>query len=171
MDVWSLGATVWEMAETEPPFADMQQVDDRWPPLSRPEIYSPAFRDFLRQCSEPPATRPTASELKKVSSSHPRFYNNLTFDFRAPSLTTHVDALSSFNFFLNVWPLSRRFGMGRFRMDPLRNSMYTLFVCINLIGFHSYLSISQHIYVSTCMLFLSLPLMLYDESRPFSTLR
>jgi serine/threonine-protein kinase CLA4 len=65
--VWSLGATVWEMAETEPPFANMQQVDDRWPPLSQPTLYSPAFRDFLRQCSEPPATRPSASELKKVS--------------------------------------------------------------------------------------------------------
>ena len=66
VDVWSLGATVWEMAEAEPPFADTQQVEDRWPPLSQPAIYSPAFHDFLRQCSEPSASRPTPSELRKV---------------------------------------------------------------------------------------------------------
>jgi p21-activated kinase 1 len=70
------------MAETEPPFADTQQIDDRWPPLSQPTFYSPAFRDFLRQCSEPVATRPTASELGKVCSSHSRFYDNLIFNFR-----------------------------------------------------------------------------------------
>lgn len=67
VDVWSLGATVWEMAEAVPPFADTRQIGDRWPTLSKPEIYSPAFHDFLQQCSEPAATRPNPSELTKVS--------------------------------------------------------------------------------------------------------
>ena len=54
------------MAQTEPPFSDTQQFADRWPPLRQPELYSPAFHDFLRKCSEPPSSRPNASELLKV---------------------------------------------------------------------------------------------------------
>ncbi|EFI26903.1 STE/STE20/PAKA protein kinase [Coprinopsis cinerea okayama7 len=66
VDVWSLGATVWEMAETQPPFADTNEFGDRWPPLSRPQLVSPAFHEFLRLCSEPAASRPTAGELLKT---------------------------------------------------------------------------------------------------------
>ncbi|KAF6741373.1 STE/STE20/PAKA protein kinase [Ephemerocybe angulata] len=65
IDVWSLGATVWEMSETQPPFADTNQFADRWPSVQQPEMHSPAFHDFLRLCSEPAATRPTATELLK----------------------------------------------------------------------------------------------------------
>ncbi|PPQ90271.1 LOW QUALITY PROTEIN: hypothetical protein CVT25_013096 [Psilocybe cyanescens] len=65
VDVWSLGATVWEMAQQDPPFADTQQFAERWPPLRQPELYSPAFHDFLRKCSEPAAVRPSPSELLK----------------------------------------------------------------------------------------------------------
>ncbi|TFK24887.1 hypothetical protein FA15DRAFT_669093 [Coprinopsis marcescibilis] len=66
VDVWSLGATVWEMAEIDPPFADSNLFADRWPSVSQPEIYSPAFHEFLHLCSEPAAVRPTAGELLKT---------------------------------------------------------------------------------------------------------
>ncbi|KAJ2934754.1 hypothetical protein H1R20_g2330, partial [Candolleomyces eurysporus] len=71
IDVWSLGATVWEMSETQPPFADTNNFSNRWPEVESPEIHSPAFHEFLGLCSEPPETRPSAGELLKSS-----FINN-----------------------------------------------------------------------------------------------
>ena len=59
------------MAQTEPPFSDTQQFADRWPPLRQPELYSPAFHDFLRKCSEPPSSRPNPIDLLKVRSAFP----------------------------------------------------------------------------------------------------
>ncbi|KAJ8487336.1 hypothetical protein ONZ45_g14379 [Pleurotus djamor] len=65
VDVWSLGATVWEMAEASPPFSVDHQFASRWPPISRPALYSPSFHDFLRLCSEPDETRPDPNDLMK----------------------------------------------------------------------------------------------------------
>ncbi|KAJ7456908.1 hypothetical protein FB451DRAFT_1564329 [Mycena latifolia] len=63
IDVWSVGATVWEIAEATPPFSDTQQPAECWPPVTEPALYPPAFHDFLRQCSEPAASRPTPKAL------------------------------------------------------------------------------------------------------------
>ncbi|CCM00708.1 uncharacterized protein FIBRA_02748 [Fibroporia radiculosa] len=69
VDVWSLGATVWELAQAEPPFSDVadpNQMNDRWPQLRQHEIYSRSFHDFLHLCSEPSSSRPNPAELLKT---------------------------------------------------------------------------------------------------------
>ncbi|KIJ24160.1 hypothetical protein M422DRAFT_137603, partial [Sphaerobolus stellatus SS14] len=69
VDVWSLGATIWECAEMIPPFTD---IDDpaalgvRWPPLTRRDQLSHDFHDFLRLCSEPSSQRPLPSKLVRT---------------------------------------------------------------------------------------------------------
>ncbi|KAL0575315.1 hypothetical protein V5O48_006666 [Marasmius crinis-equi] len=86
-DVWSLGAIVWEMAQARPPFPgskyppgndspdisgvllsnDSEYPHIRWPPLDKPQSFSPAFHNFLRLCSEPAAFRPSPCDLLKVT--------------------------------------------------------------------------------------------------------
>ena len=68
-DVWSLGATVWEMAESAPPFHDAVSAGDlrdRWPPLTRAGDFSRSLHDFLVLCSNPIAARPDVSVLAQV---------------------------------------------------------------------------------------------------------
>jgi serine/threonine-protein kinase CLA4 len=70
VDVFSLGATVWEMAQHEPPFSDVQdvrQIGDQWPALDAADDFSRPFHDFLRLCSMPSASRPDAEDLLHVS--------------------------------------------------------------------------------------------------------
>jgi serine/threonine protein kinase len=69
VDVFSLGATVWEMAQHEPPFAavqDVTQITAQWPPLDNPDDFTSAFHDFLRLCSMVAPSRPSPEDLLHV---------------------------------------------------------------------------------------------------------
>lgn len=95
VDVWSTGATAWEMAEAEPPFMDLdvkdpQQLPTRWPALSQSDIYSPSFHDFLSLCSNPPLSRPSPNDLLMVSPCQTaRWLHSLDSDFICYSDTFH----------------------------------------------------------------------------------
>lgn len=119
-----MGATIWETAESEPPFADVQdprQIDDRWPSLKQPEIYSRSFHDFLRLCSEPSSSRPDPSALLNVRLSSPFEENTLlnSYIFRHRSFAMPAGALSMSNCFHNA-ELSKRACSSR-RMPTHRN--------------------------------------------------
>jgi serine/threonine protein kinase len=72
-DIWSLGCTVIELLDGQPPYHNLQPmpalfkiVSDDHPPL--PEGASPAVRDFLMQCfQKDPNLRVTAEKLLKHS--------------------------------------------------------------------------------------------------------
>jgi len=99
------------MAQTEPPFADTKQLAERWPPLRQPELHSPAFHEFLRKCSEPAASRPSATELLKVR----HFFFTVPFSFvdKWPCSLLLSKMLvadqSLFSCLRNVWPSKSRF--------------------------------------------------------------
>ncbi|XP_052821670.1 serine/threonine-protein kinase 10 isoform X3 [Octopus bimaculoides] len=70
-DIWSLGITLIEFAQIEPPNNDMHQmrvlikIQKSDPPtLDYPSRWSPAFSHFISKCLiKDPAQRPTAAEL------------------------------------------------------------------------------------------------------------
>ena len=65
-----MGATVWELVEGNPPtegITDEGPLPSRWAPLTRPEVYTRSLHEFLRLCSEPSDSRPTARDLLSVS--------------------------------------------------------------------------------------------------------
>ena len=70
VDVWSLGATTWELVHGDPPFADVQDtrriVGTQLPPVRQPVALSRSFHDFLHLCSRPAASRPDPDELLNV---------------------------------------------------------------------------------------------------------
>jgi len=72
-DIWSLGITAIEMAETKPPHYDINPlrvifvIPNRPPPTLKPEGgFSKEFNDFVEQClKKNPTERPNAAELLK----------------------------------------------------------------------------------------------------------
>ncbi|KAI0031462.1 kinase-like domain-containing protein [Vararia minispora EC-137] len=71
VDVWSLGATTWELAAGVPPFADVEdpralESAYKLPPLPEDEGEVPmsrAFHDFLHLCAQPVGSRAEVDEL------------------------------------------------------------------------------------------------------------
>ncbi|ELR15165.1 protein kinase domain containing protein [Acanthamoeba castellanii str. Neff] len=73
VDIWSLGITCIEFAETKPPYFDMLPMralfiiasgDDQVPTLKKPEEWSSLFRDFIAVCLvRDPDKRYTAQQL------------------------------------------------------------------------------------------------------------
>jgi serine/threonine protein kinase len=73
VDIWSLGITCIEFAETKPPYFDMLPMralfiiasgDDQVPTLKKPEQWSSLFRDFIAVCLvRDPDKRYTAQQL------------------------------------------------------------------------------------------------------------
>ena len=74
VDIWSLGVTLIEFAQMEPPFHEMTpmrvllKIQKSDPPkLDHPNRWSREFNDFLKQCLVKDANRrPSAQELLKV---------------------------------------------------------------------------------------------------------
>ena len=75
VDIWSLGITLIECAQMEPPYHEMSpmrvllKIQKSDPPgLDRPSKWGRQFNDFLRCCLvKDPNQRPRSEELLKVS--------------------------------------------------------------------------------------------------------
>ncbi|KAG8963521.1 hypothetical protein FRC03_002878 [Tulasnella sp. 419] len=75
-DIWSTGATVWEVCKGDPPFIEIEDPSffkDFYPPLedgSGSRKWSKELKSFLRFCESESGKRPRAVELLRVSCPH-----------------------------------------------------------------------------------------------------
>lgn len=68
VDVWSAGATAWELAVGEPPFSSGGAPPSGYslPALPKDVKVSSAFEAFLAMCARPPNQRAGLEELLEV---------------------------------------------------------------------------------------------------------
>lgn len=96
-DIWAVGISAIEMAEKDPPMADLHPMrvlmllaSNPAPKLTHEEHWSPEFNDFIKQCLQiAPVSRPSAAEL--LSHSFLKKANIAKLD---PLIQAAVDAIA-----------------------------------------------------------------------------
>lgn len=148
VDVWSLGATTWELAHGDPPFSDVQDtrliVGHQLPPVREPETLSRSFHDFLHLCSQPVASRPDPDELLNVRAGAPPFYFHFSHSicfFRLILYGLHALARRLFGCWASVRQSTRSSYFARM-MISIRKSKFSFFLGHSFLPF-IYISLSS----------------------------
>ena len=148
VDVWSLGATTWELAHGDPPFSDVQDtrliVGHQLPPVREPETLSRSFHDFLHLCSQPVASRPDPDELLNVRVFPPLFYfhfSHCLYFLRLILYGLHALARRLFGCWASVRQSTRSSYFARM-MISIRKSKFSFFLGHSFLPF-IYISLSS----------------------------